>query len=255
MSDEHEIEQLPGRLSIVGAGPGKPDLITVRGKRAIDEADLVFATSNGVPVDPGFFVDMKAGAEVVDASPLEIEAYYRMVVEAVRAGKKVVRLQPGDPTLFGSLAKQLNRFEQEGVPLEVIPGVPVAFAAACALKFDLTLPGLSEAVVLTRREGKIPVPPQQRLAALAEHRPTFILYLSATLIAQIIADLADTLPDSTPVIVAHKVGWPAELVVRGTLADITDRVRDAGIFSQAVIMIGEVFGEGTRQAVPPERFW
>ncbi len=249
MSKEREV----GRLSIVGAGPGKPDLITVRGKRAIDEADVVFATTNGVPVDPGFFVDMKPTAEVVDASPLNVEDYYRMVIDAVRAGKKVVRLQPGDPTLFGSLAKQLNRFEQEGIPLEVIPGVPVAFAAASALKFDLTLPGLSEAVVLTRREGKIPVPAHQKLAALAEHRPTLVLYLSATLIAQVVQDLA-TLPQSTPVIVAHKVGWPGEIVVRGTLADITDRVRDAGIFNQAVIMIGEVFGEGVRQAVP-ERFW
>jgi precorrin-4/cobalt-precorrin-4 C11-methyltransferase len=251
MSDEHKA----GRLSIVGAGPGKPDLITVRGKRAIDEADVVFATTNGVPVDPGFFLDMKPNAEVVDATPLDVEVYYRMVIDAVRSGKKVVRLQPGDPTLFGSLAKQLNRFEQEGISVEVIPGVPVAFAAACALKFDLTLPGLSEAVVLTRREGRIPVPAHQKLAALAEHRPTFILYLSATLIAQVVGDLASTLPDATPVIVAHKVGWPGELVVRGTLADITDRVRDAGIFSQAVIMIGEVFGDGVRQTVPPERFW
>ena len=198
---------------------------------------------------------MKPGAEVVDASPLDVEDYYRLVVDAVRAGKRVVRLQPGDPTLFGSLAKQLNRFEQENIPVEVIPGVPVAFAAASALKFDLTLPGISEAVVLTRREGKIPVPPHQQLAVLAEHRPTFVLYLSTTLIAQIVKDMAGTLPDSTPVIVAYKVGWPSEQVVRGTLADITDRVRDAGIFSQAVIMIGEVFSDDARQSVPPERFW
>jgi precorrin-4/cobalt-precorrin-4 C11-methyltransferase len=226
----------------------------VRGKRAIDEADLVFATSNGEPVNPGFFRDMKPGAEVVDATPLEVETYYRMVIDAVRAGKNVVRLQPGDPSLFGSLAKQLNRFEQEGIPLEVIPGVPVGFAAACRLGFDLTLPGLSEAVVLTRRGGKIPVPAHQRLPELADHKPTFILYLSTTLIAQIVQDMTKSLPATTPVIVAYKVGWPSERVVRGTLADITDRVRDAGIFSQAVIMIGDVFGEGARQAVP-ERFW
>jgi len=241
-------------LTIVGAGPGDPDLVTVRGKRAIDEADVVFATSNGEPVDPRFFKDMKPGSEVVDASPLEIEAYYRMVIDAVRAGKKVVRLQPGDPSLFGSLAKQLNRFESEGFRVEVIPGVSVGFAAACALGLDLTLPGLSEVVMLTRREGRLPVPAHQRLTVLAEHRPTFLLYLSATLIAQLVRDLVQSLPESTPVIVAYKVGWPAQRVVRGTLADITERVRDAGIFSQAVIMVGDVFGEGARQAVP-ERFW
>src|SRR5437899_1599597 len=105
MSSQEQAGRLSGFLSIVGAGPGSPDLITLRGKRAIDEADLVFATTNGEPVNPGFFRDMKAGAEVVDASPLEVETYCRMVIDAVRGGKKVVRLQPGDPSLFGSLAK------------------------------------------------------------------------------------------------------------------------------------------------------
>lgn len=243
-----------GKLIIVGAGPGDPELVTVRGKRAIDEADVVFATSNGEPVDPRFFKDMKAGSRVVDASPLEVEQYFQMVIEAVRAGNRVVRLQPGDPSLFGSLAKQLNRFESENIVVEVIPGVSVGFAAACALGLDLTLPGVSEAVVMTRREGRLPVPSHQRLPALAEHRPTFLIYLSATLIGQLTRDLMETLPATTPIVVAYKVGWLSQKVVKGTLADITDRVRDAGIFSQAMIMVGEVFAEGARQAVP-ERFW
>jgi precorrin-4/cobalt-precorrin-4 C11-methyltransferase len=247
-------ETAAGLLTIVGAGPGSPDLITMRGKRAIDEADIVFATSNGEPVDPGFFTTMKPGSEVRDASLIEVDNYYRQVAEAVRAGKRVVRLQPGDPTLFGSLAKQLNRFEEDGIPVEIVPGVSVAFAAASALGYDLTLPGLSEAVVLTRREGKIPIPARQRLSELAEHHPTFVLYLSATLIAQVVADLSVSLPDSTPIVVAHKVGWPAQRVVEGTFADITEKVRDAGIFSQAVIMIGDVFAPGARQTVP-EKFW
>lgn len=243
-----------GRLTIVGAGPGDPDLVTVRGKRAIDEADVVFATSNGEPVDPRFFKDMQPGARVIDASPLEVEQYYQQAVEAVRAGSKVVRLQPGDPSLFGSLAKQLNRFEQENIQVDVIPGVSVGFAAACALGLDLTLPGVSEAVVMTRREGRVPVPAHQRLPVLAEHRPTFLIYLSATLIAQLARDLMQSLPATTPIVVAYKVGWPSQKVVRGTLADITERVREAGIFSQAMIMVGDVFAEGARQAVP-EGFW
>jgi precorrin-4/cobalt-precorrin-4 C11-methyltransferase len=243
-----------GRLTIVGAGPGDPELVTVRGKRAIDEADLVFATSNGEPVNPGFFRDMKPGSTVIDTSPLSVEQYYQRVVEAVRGGLWVVRLQPGDPSLFGSLAKQLNFFESERIPVDIVPGVTVGMAAACALGMDLTLPGLSEAVVLARREGMIAVPAHQRLPELARNRPTFLLYLSATLIAQIVRDLMQELPDTTPVIVAYKVGWPSQKVVRGTLATITDQVREAGIFSQAVIMVGDVFAEGARQAVP-ERFW
>ncbi len=241
-------------LLIVGTGPGHPDLITLRGRGAILEADVIFATSNGDPVDPRFFEGTRPGCVVHDSSRLEVEEYYALAVEAVRAGKNVVRLQPGDPSVFGTLAKQIRRFEREGIRVEVVPGVSAGLAAACALGQDLTIPGVSEAIVFTRMEGKTPLLPHQKVRDLAAHRPTFVFYMSATLLPQLVRELETALPRETPIVVGHKVGWPAEKIVRATLADVVDAVRAAGIFTYAVILVGDVLGPVPAD-LDPEAFW
>lgn len=242
-------------IHFVGAGPGDPELITVKGHRLLQEADRVVFAGSLVPVR--LLEVCRQEATVIDSAPLTLSETHASLVEGFRAGQRVVRLHTGDPSLYGAIQEQMRLLHQERIPYRVVPGVSAAFAAAAAVKNQLTLPHVSQTVILTRMGGRTPVPERERLEELAKHRATLIIYLSVQHLDRVVAELTLHYPAETPVIVAYRVGWPDQKLVRGTLASIAARVEAERITRQAVIMVGAVFatdGQPTRSLLYHEKF-
>jgi precorrin-4/cobalt-precorrin-4 C11-methyltransferase len=227
-------------IFFVGAGPGDPELITVKGRRLLQEADRIVYTGSLVP--ESLLDDRKATAKVYSSASLSLPETHQLLREGYLSGERVVRLHTGDPSLYGAIQEQMQLLDQESIPYSVVPGVSAVFAAAAALKQELTLPEVSQTVILTRIGGRTPVPEAERLASLASHQSTLVIYLSVQQIEQVVAEVTPCYDTDTPVIVAHRVGWTDEDFVRGNLGNIVSKVNAAGIRSQAIIMIGEVFG-------------
>jgi precorrin-4/cobalt-precorrin-4 C11-methyltransferase len=233
-------------IHFIGAGPGDPELITVRGQRLLAEADLIVYTGSLVPT--ALLHGLQA--EIHDSAGLTLDQVIELLAAGWRQGRKVVRLHTGDPAIYGAIGEQLARLAALGIPCRVVPGVSSVTAAAAALAAELTLPEVSQTVIITRRGGRTPVPPLENLAALAAHQATMTILLSAGMIEQVAAELrAGGYPPATPAAVVEKASWPEERIIRGTLADIAARVREAGITRTAIIVVGEVLATG---AVPAE---
>ncbi len=229
MTDRHPV-------IFLGAGPGDPELITVKGQRALAQADLVLYA--GSLVSPAVLGWARSGAELVDTAPLNLEEIVGAIIRAQRAGKKVVRVHSGDTALFSAIQEQLEILEQEEIPCRVIPGVTAAAAAAAALAQELTLPEVTQTVILTRTAGRTPVPERESLKELARHGATLVIYLSIKLIDLVVAELTESYGSAAPVVVAYRVSWPDQKIIRGTLADIAAKVQEAGIQRQALILVG-----------------
>lgn len=234
-----------GCVYIVGVGPGAPDLMTVRAKRIIDHADVIIYTGSLLGQDG--FGGVKPTAKLVDSAGLHLEQIVALMREAARSGQVVARVHDGDPAIFGALSEQVAPLEEAGIAFEVVPGVTSAFAAAAALKVELSVPQLSQTVILTRMGGRTPVPDGEKLRDLASHRATLILYLSIALIDKVVAELKMAYPEDTPVVVVQKASFPDQKVLRGTLQDIAGQVKAAKMRAQAVIMVGPVFKPDLRQ--------
>ena len=224
-------------IAFVGAGPGDPELITVKGQRLLREADCLVYTGSLVPEA----LLAGATAAVHNSAGLNLEEVMALVTDAWRQGQKVVRLHTGDPSLYGAINEQIARLAAEEIPFQVVPGVSSAFASAAALGTELTLPEVSQTVIITRRAGRTPVPDKENLASLASHGATMLILLSVGMIAEVVADLlSGGYPPETPVAVVEKVSWPEERIIRGTLATIAAQVKEAGITKTAIIAVGEV---------------
>lgn len=234
-----------GTVYIVGVGPGDPELMTIRAKKIIDAADLIIYT--GSLLGQAGFRDVKPTARLVDSAGLHLEQIIDLMRSAALEGQIVARVHDGDPTVFGALNEQVAPLEAAGVPFEIVPGVTAAFAAAAALRAELTIPELAQTVILTRMEGRTPVPDGEKLRDLARHGTTLILYLSIVLIDEVVAELRHGYPDDTPVAVVQRAGCPDEVILRGTLGDIAGQVKAAKMRAQALIMIGPVFRLDLRQ--------
>ncbi len=220
----------------LGAGPGDPELITVKGQRALARADVVLYA--GSLVSPAVLGWAQAGAELIDTAPLNLEQIVGGIIRAYRQGKQVVRVHSGDTALFSAIQEQLEILEKEAIPCRVIPGVTAAAAAAAALAQELTLPEVTQTVILTRAPGRTPVPEREALGELARHGATMVIYLSIKLIDQVVAELTTAYGPAAPAVVAYRVSWPDQQIIRGTLADIAEKVKQAGIERQALILVG-----------------
>ena len=233
-------------IHFVGAGPGDPELITVKGQRLLAEAELVVYAGSLVPK---VLVENLA-AEVHDSAPLHLDEIISLMAEAWKQGKKVVRLHSGDPAIYGAIREQMEELDKLSIPYLVVPGVSSATATAAALKAELTLPEVSQTVIITRRAGRTPVPEGEDLPSLARHQATMLILLSVGMIDKVVADLREGgYPETTPVSVVEKVSWPEERIIRGTLSDIAAKVKDAGITKTAIIAVGEAFGRDDLKAV------
>src|SRR5512137_2579795 len=208
------------KLYFVGAGPGDPDLITVKGKRLLAEADLVVYA--GSLVNPALLEGLKA--ETMDSNGISLETTTARMIASLRQGKRVVRLHSGDRSLYGAILEQMMPLEEAGVEVEVVPGVSSLFASAAALKTQLTLKGVSESLIVTRPAGT--TLEKDELAALSRHGTTLAVFLGIDRIEDIVDSLDR--PADTPVAVVYHASWPDQEVLTGTLADIADKVKAAG---------------------------
>ena len=226
------------RVYIIGAGPGDPKLLTLRGAELIACCPVVLYTGSLVPRE--VLQHARADARVLDSSGMTLDEIMAVLIAARDTDHDVARVHTGDPVLFGSTAEQMRRMAALGIAHEIIPGVSSFTAAAAALGRELTLPELSQTVILTRAEGRTPMPEREKLEQLAEHRATLALFLSITLLDDVTRALIPAYGADCPVAVVHRASWPDQQIVRGTLADIHDKVRAAKIRSQSMILVGRV---------------
>lgn len=225
-------------VHFIGAGPGAPDLITVRGLNLIRACPVCLYAGSLVPRE--VVREAPPGAEVVDTGPLDLDAILALLMRAHRAGHDVARVHSGDPSLYGALAEQIRRLDQAGVPWDITPGVPSFAAAAAALGCELTVPGVAQSVVLTRVALRSSAMPDgETLAAFAATGATLVIHLAIRHIERVVDEVRPYYGPDGPVAVVCRASWPDEMVLRGTLATIAAQVRDAGIERSALILIGQ----------------
>ncbi|MFZ5632398.1 MAG: precorrin-4 C(11)-methyltransferase [Bacillota bacterium] len=228
-------------IYFIGAGPGDPELITVKGARLIAGADVIIYA--GSLVNPAVLDGCRPGAEIYDSSGMNLEEVLEVMGRAWREGKKVARVHTGDPSIYGAIQEQMDALAEKGIPFAVIPGVSSLFAAAAAVPHELTLPGVTQTVIMTRLEGRTPVPGGERLADLARHRCTMGIFLSVNQMDRVVSQLLEGGYDpGTKVVVVERASWPDQRVISGTIKNIGKLVKEAGITRQAIILVGDVFG-------------
>ena len=200
------MEKQPGMVSFVGAGPGDPELLTLKGKRLIEEAALLLYAGSMIP--PALLDLASPRASVIDAAPLDLEECHSLMLQFARAGQPVVHLHTGDPAVYSALREQLALLDRDGIPWQVVPGITAASAAAAAAGCSFTVPGATQSLIMTRMPGRTPMPEQEALRHLAKHGTTLAVYLSAMQARAMQEELEQSLPAATPVICAFRLGWP-----------------------------------------------
>lgn len=221
----------------IGAGPGDPDLITIKGKKAIDHADVIIYA--GSLVNPEVLRGHKPMAEIYNSAALNLDEVLKIMCENVAKGRKVARVHTGDPSLYGAIQEQMDHLKKQEIPFSVIPGVSSFTAAASALKREFTLPDVTQTVILTRMEGRTPVPEKEKLRKLAAHRASMAIFLSVRMIDLVSEELIPVYGEETPVAVVQRASWPDEKIVTGCLKDIAHKVKEAGITKTAQILVGD----------------
>jgi len=226
----------------VGAGPGDPELLTLKGRRVISECPVCLYAGSLVPAE--VVACAPAGARVLDTAPMTLEDTHGEILAAHRAGLDVARVHSGDPSLYGAIAEQIRLLKRDGVPFEVVPGVPAFAAAAAALGQELTKPEVAQSIVLTRVSMKsTAMPAGETLENFARTGATLAIHLGVRNLREIERQLAPHYGADCPVVVAFRVGWPDQMLIRGVLSDIHARVREAKITRTALILVGPALAE------------
>lgn len=229
-------------VHFIGAGPGAPDLITVRGLNLIRRAPVVLYAGSLVPAE--VVAEAPEGARVIDTAPMHLDQIIEEMQAADAAGLDVARVHSGDPSLYGAIAEQMRRLDALRIAYDVTPGVPAYAAAAASLKRELTLPGISQTVILTRTATRSSAMPEgEELERLAASGATLAIHLSVTNLARVVRALTPCYGEDCPVAVVYRASWPDERVLRGTLADIREQVKEAGITRTALILVGRVLAD------------
>jgi len=242
-------------VHFVGAGPGASDLLTLRAAQLLSEADVVLYP--GTYLDEGFLVHCSPDAEMVDTQDLDLDQIIGHLLEAERDGLESVRLVSGDPSVYSALAEQTRRLDAAGVEWEVTPGVPAYAAAAARVGRELTVPLVAQSVVLTRAQARSTAMPEtEALRHFARTRATLVIHLAITRIRQMMAELVSDYGEDCPVVVVYRASQPGEIVLRGTVADITEQVELEGLQQAAVILVGRALdpsGGGESYLYDPTR--
>lgn len=228
-------------IYFIGAGPGDPELITVKGKKILESADVVIYA--GSLVNRELLSCTKPGTEIHDSAKMTLEQVLTVMTESVALGKTVARVHTGDPSIYGAIREQMDALNQKGIDYEVIPGVSSFLAAAAALKMEYTLPDVTQTVILTRMEGRTGVPGRESIEALSKHRATMVIFLSTGLIENLVEELKKGYPEQTPIAVVYKASWPEQRIIRGNLSDIAQKVSESGIRKTALIVVGDFLGD------------
>ena len=228
-------------IYIVGAGAGDPELITVKGQRLLKGADVVIYA--GSLVNPALLEITKPGAQIHNSASMTLAQVLETMENAFAAGKMVVRLHTGDPSIYGAIQEQMDALEKKSIPFEVVPGVSSFLATAAALKQEYTLPGISQTVIITRNEGRTPVPDKEKLRSLAAHQATMCIFLSITMLQDVVAELiAGGYEETTPIAIVQRASWPEQKIVRATLATIVEEIKGKDIDRTAMIVVSRCLG-------------
>ena len=228
-------------VHFVGAGPGAPDLITVRGRRHVRSCPVVLYAGSLVPKE--LVAESRPDARVIDTAPMTLDEIIAEIERAHARGQDVARVHSGDPSLYGAIAEQMRRLDALGIPYDLTPGVPSFAAAAAALGLEFTLPEICQTVILTRTSVRAsPMPKGEELAKLGKSRATLVLHLSINNLAEVVRELTPVYGADCPVAVAWRVSWPDQKLLRGTLATIRGQVKKARLTRTALIIVGRVLG-------------
>ncbi len=229
-------------VHFVGAGSGAADLITVRGARLLEEADVVIYA--GSLVNPDLLSYTKENCEIYNSAKMTLEEVLEVIQKAEAVGKTTVRLHTGDSSIYGAVREQFDEMQKLGIEFDVTPGVSSFCGAAAALKTEYTLPDVSQTVIITREAGKTPVPERESIRSLAAHRATMILFLSTSLTEKLQEDLlSGGYPGITPVAVVYKATWPEEKIFHCTVGTLHRTISENGLKNTALIIVGNCLGD------------
>ncbi|RYH09337.1 precorrin-4 C(11)-methyltransferase [Tropicimonas sp. IMCC6043] len=227
-------------VHFIGAGPGDPELLTLKAQRLIASCPVCLYAGSLVPAE--VVAGAPEGARVIDTAPLALDEIIAEIEAAHARGEDVARVHSGDPSLYGAIAEQVRRLRALGIPYDITPGVPAYCAAAAGMGQELTVPEVAQTVILTRTAMKSTgMPEGEDLATLGASRATLVIHLSVRNLLEIERQLSPIYGPDCPVIVAYRVGWPDEMYIRGTLADIRDKVRGEKLTRTALVFVGRVF--------------
>lgn len=240
------------KLHFVGAGPGDPELLTIKGRRLLDEADVVIYA--GSLVNPELVQGLKA--KVYDSAGMDLDEIVGLIQKSIESGKRVVRLHTGDISFYSAVTEQIRRLAELGITGELVPGVSSVGAGAAALGQELTIPEISQTVILTRMAGRTPVPERESISSLASHGSTMAIFLSVGMIDSLVGELIrGGYASDTPTAVVERASWPSERVIRGTLGDIAQKINDAGITRTALIYVGRAIGASIGDDSPESKLY
>ena len=226
-------------ITFVGAGPGAEDLITVRGQRLLQSADIVIYA--GSLVNPGLLSLCRKECEIYNSAKMTLEEVMEVMERGEKEKKEIVRLHTGDPCLYGAIREQMDELDRCGISFEVCPGVSSFCGAAAALEAEYTLPGISQSVVITRMAGRTPVPEKESIRSFAAHQSTMVIFLSTGMLRQLSEELIrGGYPADTPAAIVYKATWPEEKVLRCTVADLAETAEAENVTKTALIVVGRV---------------
>lgn len=230
-------------VHFVGAGPGAPDLITLRGAELLRRADCIIYA--GSLVNPALLEMAKEGCEIHNSAAMTLEEVLEVMERMEAAGKETVRLHTGDASLFGAIREQMDALDERDIPYDDTPGVSSFCGAAAALNAEYTLPGVSQSLIITRMAGRTPVPEKEQLASMAQHGTSMVLFLSSGLLREVQDELLrGGYQADTPAAIVYKATWPDEKVIRCTVGTLAQRGEEEGIRKTALLLIGDFLGSG-----------
>lgn len=235
-----------GHIEIVGAGPGDPGLISVRGRRFLEQADLILYAGSLVPRE--LTLCAKAGAVVRSSAPMTLEEQFALMKEYYDQGKFIVRLHTGDPCIYGAIEEQMNYFDRYGMSYHITPGISSFQAAAAELRSQFTIPEQVQTIILTRGEGRTPMPEREKLHLLARSRSTMCIFLSASIVENVQEELLMEYPEDTPVAVCYHLTWRDQRIFRGRLKELASLVRDNNLTLTTMIVVGDAIGNRSGQS-------
>jgi precorrin-4/cobalt-precorrin-4 C11-methyltransferase len=224
----------------VGSGPGDPELITIKAKKLLEIADIIIYS--GSLLNPEILDSAKREASLYDAAKLDRNKIYEILRDSTKNGKLAIRFHDGDPGIFSTIREQIDKLERDEINCEVIPGITSLLGAAASMNLELTLPGVTQTIIITRAEFRTPVPDREKISELSKHGATMAFYLSVHLLDRVIEELlkGGIYNNETPVAIVYKATWKEEKIIKGTIGTISKKVKEERIVKTALIIVGEV---------------
>ena len=233
---------MKGKVVFIGGGPGDPELLTIKAYKIIKKADVIIYA--GSLVNKEVINHAMSEAKIHNSATLNLDEIVEIMEKETSKGKLIARIHTGDPSIYGAIGEQMQRLKEKNIPYEIIPGVSSLFAATAALERELTIPEISQTVIITRPEGRTPKPVKESIKDLAEHQATMCIFLGVQMIEQVVEELKTHYPIDTPVAVVKKASWDDEEILKGTLEDIVEKVEKSGIKKTSIIVVGQVLDPG-----------